>query len=280
MGRAPPSRDSCQQTVRQATAEAGHTGPGSLPGRPQDYWESQGVCDHSKDGRAFPGRRSKRSPVQGRPAEHGAWTPDPRPASTPPSHETGATTNLSHLLTPVVKVILGLTKEPLQPTLAVSGVARPSHAPWTHRAASLSGRSAQADLRPDGPRRAWSRRCPGTAGAGSRHALGLALLKGCGEPPPRSPCSELQGREGTGSAQPAEREMGAGAEERRPGTTGAGVRTGKTEACPTSRPGPEGWAPAGITAASLRPRLVLRSSQAGSRKTTTDALPGATGLWE
>lgn len=179
--------------------------------------------------------------------------PHPRPASTPPSHETGATTNLSHLLTPVVKVILGLTKEPLQPTLAVSGVARPSHAPWTHRAASLSGRSAQAHLRPDGPRRAWSQRCPGTAGAGSRHALGLALLKGCGEPPPpRSPCSERQGREGTGSAQPAEREMGAGAEERRPGTTRAGVRTGKTEACvPRAAPAPRvGHPPASLPPAS------------------------------
>lgn len=180
----------------------------------------------------------------------GPQTPGQPPP--PHSHETGATTNLSHLLTPVVKVILGLTKEPLQPTLAVSGVARPSHAPWTHRAASLSGRSAQADLRPDGPRRAWSRRCPGTAGAGSRHALGLALLKGCGEPPPRSPCSELQGREGTGSAQPAEREMGAGAEERRPGTTGAGVRTGKTEACvPRAAPAPRvGHPPASLLPAS------------------------------
>ena len=77
-------------------------------------------------------------------------------------------------------------------------------------------------------------------------------------------------------------EMGAGAEERHPGTTRARVRTGSVsqEVCPRSRPRPEGLPPARIPAASLRPHLVLRSSQAGSCETTTDALLGATGLWE
>lgn len=52
---------------------------------------------------------------------------DPRlPTSLQPApHGTGATTNLSHLLTPVVKVILSLTEEPLQPTPTVSRATGP-----------------------------------------------------------------------------------------------------------------------------------------------------------
>lgn len=73
--------------------------------------------------------------------------PDPRlPASLQPApHGTGATTHLSHLLTPVVKVILSLTEESLQPTPTVSGATRPV-GPQAHPGhtgpALVSGRGA------------------------------------------------------------------------------------------------------------------------------------------
>ena len=136
---------------REGQAEAGPTRPGGLPRQPQG-WESQGVCDHSKHDGASRGRQGKRGPTQGGAAEAGAGPQTPTSLQ-PTPHGTGATTHLAHLLTPVVKVILGLTEEPLQPTRAVSGATRPT-GPQVH---------------------------PGHAGP--------ALLSGCGAhpPPPRRP---------------------------------------------------------------------------------------------
>ena len=129
MGRAPPSSDSCRQTAASGHGAGRPRGGGThraggLPRRPQG-WGSQGVCDHSKHDGASGGRQGTRSPTQGGAAERGV---DPRPPTSlqPTPHGSGGTTNLSHLLTPVVKVILSLTEEPLQPTPAISGATRPA----------------------------------------------------------------------------------------------------------------------------------------------------------
>lgn len=92
------------------------------------------------------------------------------------------------------------------------------------------------------------------------------------------PLRVRQGREGTGSAQPAHRD-GSRSRGETPGHhAGRGEDRKDGGLCPRSRPRPrprpEGQPPARIPAASLRPHLVLRSSQAGSCETTTDALQG------
>ena len=213
--------------------------------------------------------------MQGRPAEHGAGPQTPGQPPPPLLHKTGATTNLSHLLTPVVKVVLGLTKKPLQPTPTVNGVARPSHAPWTCRPPCClavvprptSTQTAKKGLVMMMPGHSGSRLLPHPWPGPPEGTRG----------PPRSESTRVV--RGLGTLSPAR--DGSRSQGETPGHhAGQGEDRKDGGLCPRCRPCPEGQPPARIPAASLRPRLILRSSQAGSCETTTDALLGATGLWE